>query len=375
MAIKTKEVALNVVEAAKIRIKNTFDTGANIFMSFSSGKDSLCMSSLVYDMILNGEIDRKQLKVIFIDEEGLYPSMVDAAMRWRNKFENIGVPFLWFCLPFRQVSVIDSLSAGESWITWDPACPELWMREPPHFAIMYHEGLKYPGEMNYQTFCINVFGKKGDIQLIGARTAESFTRLHTIAYRNKKVNLVWPIYDWKDTDVWRYIKDHNLEFPEIYMQLYEAGASKKNMRLCAFFGEGGTQGLHRIAETDPDLWDRICKREPNANLAMLYWDSEMFNRSTNKRKELESETEKINYKEKLEDLLFYNTDKYRINKDTLYHLPSWKGLYKRFYYAIKEEHCKKIYEALIFGDPKKRMLATMHMQINADYRKEFENGN
>ena len=39
--------------------------------------------------------DRKQLTVIFVDEEGLYKSMVDAAMRWRKKFMSIGVPFLW----------------------------------------------------------------------------------------------------------------------------------------------------------------------------------------------------------------------------------------------------------------------------------------
>ena len=131
MAIKRMKTSLNVVEAATIRIKNAFETGANIHMNFSSGKDSLCMSNIVYELCCQGEVNRKQLKVIFIDEEGLYPSMVEAAERWHDKFERIGVPFLWFCLPFRQVSVIDSLSAGESWITWDPKCPHLWMREPP----------------------------------------------------------------------------------------------------------------------------------------------------------------------------------------------------------------------------------------------------
>ena len=74
------------------------------------------MSSLVYDMIRTGEIDRRLLTVIFVDEEGLYRSMVEAAERWRDKFRAVGVPFLWFCLPFKQVSVIDHLSTSESWI-------------------------------------------------------------------------------------------------------------------------------------------------------------------------------------------------------------------------------------------------------------------
>lgn len=369
MAIKRIKTSLNVVEAATIRIKNAFETGANIHMNFSSGKDSLCMSNIVYELCRQGEVNRKQLKVIFIDEEGLYPSMVEAAERWHDKFESIGVPFLWFCLPFRQVSVIDSLSAGESWITWDPKCPDLWMRQPPSYAIMYSQYLHYPGEMNYQKFLTTVFGKKGDIQMVGARVAESFTRLHRMAYSNKKnENMIWPIYDWKDTDVWRYIKEHNLEFPEVYIHLYEAGAPKNKLRLCAFFGEGGTQGLHRIAETDPDLWERICRREPNANLAMLYWDSEMFNRSTHQRKKLENGVEEVNYKEKLADLLFFNTDKYRINKDTAQHLQLWRNFYKRYYDKMEQKHFKKIYETLIFGDPKKRMLVTMSNIITGEYR-------
>ena len=74
---------MNVLQAAKIRIRNVFANGCKIYLSFSSGKDSLCMANLVYEMILSGELDPKQLTVTFIDEEGLYPSMVDAAHRWR----------------------------------------------------------------------------------------------------------------------------------------------------------------------------------------------------------------------------------------------------------------------------------------------------
>lgn len=70
---------MNVLQAAKIRIRNVFANGCKIYLSFSSGKDSLCMANLVYEMILSGELDPKQLTVTFIDEEGLYPSMVDAA--------------------------------------------------------------------------------------------------------------------------------------------------------------------------------------------------------------------------------------------------------------------------------------------------------
>ena len=81
---------MDVLQAAKIRIRNVFANGCKIYLSFSSGKDSLCMSSLVYDMIRSGEINASQLTVTFIDEEGLYTSMVDQAYRWRRNFHSVG---------------------------------------------------------------------------------------------------------------------------------------------------------------------------------------------------------------------------------------------------------------------------------------------
>lgn len=80
---------MNVLQAAKIRIRNVFANGCKIYLSFSSGKDSLCMANLVYEMILSGELDPKQLTVTFIDEEGLYPSMVDAAHRWLVNMDSL----------------------------------------------------------------------------------------------------------------------------------------------------------------------------------------------------------------------------------------------------------------------------------------------
>lgn len=230
MPVRKIPSTMNVLEAAKARICNLFDTGCRVYLSFSSGKDSLCLSSITYDLIREGRISGKQLKVIFIDEEGLYPSMVDAAERWRKNFASVGVPFLWFCLPFKQVSVIDHLSSSESWITWEPGVT--WMRDPPDGAIMSHPLLRYPGEMNYQTFCTKAFSD--GIQMIGLRSVESLTRYQCIARSafDKPTGKFYPIYDWSDTDVWYYIRERNLEFPEIYMRLYEAGVSKRQLRLC-----------------------------------------------------------------------------------------------------------------------------------------------
>lgn len=41
MPVKVVESNLNVLQAAKIRIRNVFANGCKIYLSFSSGKDSL----------------------------------------------------------------------------------------------------------------------------------------------------------------------------------------------------------------------------------------------------------------------------------------------------------------------------------------------
>ena len=370
MPVKKIESTLNVLEAAKIRIKNVFSNGCKVYLSFSSGKDSLCMSSLTYDLIRSGDINPKQLTVIFIDEEGLYPSMVEAAERWRRKFMSVGVSFLWFCLPFKQVSVIDHLSSSESWITWEPGKEHLWIRQPPPYAIMESPYLDYPGQMNYQTFCGRALAD--GLQMIGLRTVESLTRMQCISRLNMSSaegGKFYPIYDWKDTDIWRYIKERNLEFPDIYMRLYEAGVRKNQLRLCAFFGDCGTQGLRWVAETDNDLWQRIERREPNAYLVLLYWDSEMFRRSTNKRRQMEADEEKKDYRALCKDILFLNTDKYMIASDTRKYLRNWRSLFIKTYGVATDKHYKRMYEGLLYGDPKNRILRIRWTCIYEDYDK------
>ena len=374
MPIRKIESSINVLDAAKLRIKNVFSNGCKVYLSFSSGKDSACMANLTYDLILAGEIDPKQLTVTFIDEEGLYPSMVEAAELWRKKFMSVGVPFLWFCLPFKQVSVIDHLSASESWITWEPGKEKEWMRDPPPYAIMHSPYLHFPGEMNYQTFCGKAFSD--GIQMIGLRVSESLTRNQIFARLNKDhlSGRFYPIYDWSDNDVWLYIKEHDLFFPEIYMRLYEAGVTKRNLRLCAFFGDCGTQGLRWIAETDAKLWERIQRREPNAYLVLLYWDSEMFRRSTRKRRELEAEVEQKDYCALCKDMLFLHPERYNIAVDTKAKIGSWRGLFIKSYGIATQKHYKKMYEGLLYGDPKQRVLRILWTSIYQDYNLSIKKG-
>lgn len=359
---------MNVVEAARRRIANIFSNGVRVYMAFSAGKDSLCMAHLVYAKIMRGEIDPKLLTVIFIDEEALYDSMEQMALRWRKRFISVGAEFRWYCLPVKQVSILHQLQNDEAWITWEPG--KTWMRDPPPFAIMRDPHLEYAGQMNYQTFCESI--TKDGIQIVGVRASESVQRREYLATTKLSAggissgNKVFPIYDWKDSDVWLYIKENKLDFPDAYIDLYRVGVAKSRLRLCNFFASESIAGLRYVAETDPTLWERIEKREPNAYLTLLYWDSEMFHRSTRKRRELEGESTK-DYRALCKDMLFTNPDKYFTNPGTKKVAAAYRRIYIKNYEMLTDKHFRRIHDALIAGDPKLRSLRAIFKGITSDY--------
>lgn len=373
MAIRQMNGSMTVVDAARARIKNAFSNGVRVYLSFSAGKDSLCMAYLVYSMVLEGEIDPKQLTVIFIDEEALYPSMEAMTLRWYKRFISTGASFNWYCLPFKQVSILRQLQNEESWITWEPGKEDAWVRQPPPWAITSHPALHYPGEMNYQTFCKKAL--HDGIHIVGVRAAESIQRLKYIS-RSKMdgtagdMYKVFPIYDWKDGDVWLFIKEHDLDFPEAYMDLYRVGTSKGRLRMCNYFAAESIAGLRQIAEIDPVLWAKIEKREPNAYLTLLYWDSEMFKRSTRKRAKLEADQEQKDYKALVKDLCFTHFDTTFSTPERIRVGLQYKRMYIKMDGYLTQKHYKKMYEAINAGDPKLRSLRAIWTSIGTDLSRQ-----
>ena len=54
MAVKRIKSNMDVIEAARKRVKNVFANGLPVYMSFSGGKDSLCVANIVYSLIASG---------------------------------------------------------------------------------------------------------------------------------------------------------------------------------------------------------------------------------------------------------------------------------------------------------------------------------
>ena len=382
MAIKRCLASIDVVEAAKIRIRNVFRNGLPVYMSFSGGKDSLCLSQLVMNLIQAGEINPAQLTVQFIDEEAIFPCMEEKVREWRKKFMLVGAKFEWFCLEVKHYNCFNELSNDETFICWDRYKKDAWIRQAPSFAIRNHPLLKSRIDA-YQDFLPRAYAD--GITITGIRAAESVQRLQSIATVTQsgkgltKRNQIFPIYDWKDKDIWLYLYNEKIDIPDIYLYLWQSGSSRRQLRVSQFFSIDTAKSLVKMNEYYPDLMERIVRREPNAYLAGLYWDSEMFGRSTTARKQNEKGKAEKDYKAALLKL-FSDMDGNYQTKHKRYVAERYRNFFISVSAIVDNKDCKAIYEGLISGDPKLRSYRALYQRIYGKYiaeakkREEMQNG-
>lgn len=234
MAVKRCAASIDVVQAAEIRITNVFSNGLPVYMSFSGGKDSLCLAQLVYNLVKRGKINPKQLIVQFIDEEAIFPCIEETVKAWRKRFILMGAKFEWYCLEVKHYNCFNELSNDETFVCWDSTKENVWVRRPPSFAIRDHKALRHRIDA-YQDFLPRICSD--GITITGIRTAESVQRLQNIASMVKagktmtNKHQVFPIYDWTNKDVWLYLLNEHVDIPEIYLYLWQAGTRKGQLRV------------------------------------------------------------------------------------------------------------------------------------------------
>ena len=375
MAVKdVQSKTMNVVEAAESRILNVFKSKLEIVLSTSGGKDSICLSHLVLRMINDGKIDPSRLIVQFIDEEAMYEDVIEIVKDWRRRFMLAGVRFEWYCIPALHFNCLNTLEDSDKHMIWDPSAKAKWVRPMPSFAITACSQLKM-GKDSYQAFLSRL--NRGRIQMMGVRASESLQRRSNIGMLNANLNSkshlspsngLFPIYDWKDHDVWLYIKNNNIAFPQTYMDLYSIGTATNQLRISQFFAMDSCRALVGLSEIRPGLMDAVVRREPNAYMVMMYWDSEMFRRSSKNRRELERPRD---YKEEVLTLLKnipanFDSASMRLNAGKLKRLIFKSG------FAINDKHWKQIYGSLIAGDAKNRIYRALYVSMFADYAQKIK---
>lgn len=278
------KLGLNVLDAAKNRIKTVFDEYEKIYVSFSAGKDSTTMLHLVAD---EARLRNKKVGVLLVDLEGQYKLTINHALVMLEKYSDVIIPF-WCCLP---ISLRNAVSVFEpKWICWDKEKEDDWIRTPPDVAITDESYFDffYKG-MEFEEF-VPLFGEwfaKGEkcACFVGIRADESLNRFRTIASKTKitdqgrqwttkvtdNVFNIYPIYDWRTQDIWTY---HGV-FPDkesnkLYDYMQKAGLSLSLQRICQPYGDDQRRGLWLFHLIEPETWAKVVARVSGANSGALY---------------------------------------------------------------------------------------------------------
>lgn len=253
----------NVYEAAKERLKFCFQNYDDVVCNYSGGKDSMVVALLCKEVMDELGITKK-LKVVFYDEEFVYPETQQAveemfALPWVQNYR--------ICLN-TEWTFDSALGVPKKFMTWDKS--REFFRPLPKDAILLEKSIS----MNSAELALKeVLPDKTArvVVLMGIRTEESIVRLSTIISMKKRgklcflrkskvknITLASPIYDWTTNDIFYYIK--NQKILQLNKRYFVEMLLKKALRVgCPFppIQGNSASNLYKLKLEEPQFYERI----------------------------------------------------------------------------------------------------------------------
>lgn len=273
------------MDASRERVKIVFDNFERVYCSFSGGKDSTVLLHLVMEEAVKRN---RKVGLLFIDLEAQYRDTIDHVFNIINFYKK-NIDLHWVAIPLLLRNAVTNFEPR--WTCWDEDKKDIWVREKPIESI---NPLIYPfyvPGMEFEEFMV-LFGQwygggEKTAAFIGIRADESLHRYCAIATWAKKglmfndyrwttkivdsVYNIYPIYDWKTEDVWRYhAKYPEKTYNKIYDKMNMAGVKISQQRLCQPFGDDQKKGLWLYHILEPDTWYKLIARVNGANSGALY---------------------------------------------------------------------------------------------------------
>jgi predicted phosphoadenosine phosphosulfate sulfurtransferase len=268
---KTKQdliqyLELDVLAAAKFRIKNIVNTFDTLYVCFSGGKDSWVLLNVVDEVYKELGIKQK-VKVVFRDEELIQDTVLDFVneVRLSGRFD-----FRYYCIPLESEKYV--LGNKETYIQWDPN--RTWLRQKPAYAITTDDILSQYSSDEF----ITKDGKGRIGLLIGIRASESITRLSSVLIKKHEcyvsdsdfphIKKLKPIYDWEEIDIFKYLYECNLSYCKSYDYQLFAGMP---MRVSTPLHAESSKNIYKLKEAEPIFYQQICALFPEMRLQERYF--------------------------------------------------------------------------------------------------------
>ena len=277
---------VNVLDAARARVKYAFDNFTKVYVSFSGGKDSSVMLHLAIDEAI---ARKRKIGVLLIDLEAQYSATIQHVEEMFALYaEHLDIH--WVCLPLSLRNAVSNYEPR--WCCWEPGIEDQWVRPMPTYPNVVSDLKAYPffsPKMEFEEFIVDwaEWYSQGEMTcgLIGIRCDESLNRFRTIAARFKDMHNnvryttkivgncynLYPIYDWRTEDIWRYHGSHpDRPHNTVYDQMYNAGLPLSQMRLCQPYGDDQRRGLWLYHILEPQTWFKLVVRVNGANSGSMY---------------------------------------------------------------------------------------------------------
>lgn len=284
-AIK-KRIGVDVLQAARDRVRYTFDHFEAVYVSFSAGKDS----SVMFHLVMEEAVRRnRKVGVLLIDLEAQYRLTIEHAQEMFALYAE-HIDLYWVCLPLKLRNAVSNYEPV--WCAWDPDRKEDWVRpmptglgviSDPSFFDFFQPRMEF--EEFIELFAAWYSKGRSTAACIGIRADESLNRFRTVAVWDKETHFgkrwttkvtedvfnVYPIYDWHVTDIWKFHAAYPaLPHNQVYDRMQLAGVSLHQMRLCQPYGDDQRRGLWLYHLIEPQTWGKLVARVNGANSGALY---------------------------------------------------------------------------------------------------------
>jgi predicted phosphoadenosine phosphosulfate sulfurtransferase len=125
MAKIKRPIGVDVLQAARDRVRYTFDHFEAVYVSFSAGKDSSVMLHLVMEEAVRRN---RTVGVLLIDLEAQYQLTIRHAEEMFRMYADHIEPY-WVCLPIKLRNAVSNYEPV--WCAWDPERVSDWVRPMP----------------------------------------------------------------------------------------------------------------------------------------------------------------------------------------------------------------------------------------------------
>jgi predicted phosphoadenosine phosphosulfate sulfurtransferase len=258
---------INVLEAAKRRIRRLYAEFDHVLVTISGGKDSTVIYHLTLDIA--EELGRLPVPVFFIDQEAEWETVIDHV---RDMMHDDRVEPYWLQVPI-LISNSASTDPSNEWLRcWYPGEP--WMREREPDSIYENKLGTDRFKVAFTRLAQTYFPTGKTAVIAGVRVEESYARLSGLTNQPCYKDITWgnkhgksrnsftfyPLYDWTYVDVWKAIHDHGWAYCKLYDYMYQYGRSIRDMRVSNVHHETAVHTLDFMQEIEPDTWNKLLQR-------------------------------------------------------------------------------------------------------------------